>query len=84
MGDEAALTADEWFSGKDANPKKIDLSEGYEVKGKQEFTPSAPAEEAAEAVSPTAAPKNDKDVSYNSLSSCWISNFRLSVPRSIP
>ncbi|KAI8148473.1 hypothetical protein BJV82DRAFT_592242 [Fennellomyces sp. T-0311] len=63
VGDEPALTADEWFSGKNADPKKIDLSEGYEVKEKQEFTPSAPAEEAVEAAPAAAAPKNDKDVS---------------------
>jgi hypothetical protein len=38
------LTADEWFSGKDANPKTIDLEAGFQVKAKQEFVTSAPVE----------------------------------------
>lgn len=46
ISDEPALTADEWFEGKNANPKLIDLEAGFTVKAKKEFTPSAPVEEA--------------------------------------
>ncbi|KAI7850850.1 hypothetical protein BDC45DRAFT_517296 [Circinella umbellata] len=60
IGDEPALTAEEWFSGKNADPKKIDLSQGFQAKEKQEFTPSAPAEE-TEAPPAAAPPKNEKD-----------------------
>jgi hypothetical protein len=38
------LTADEWFSGKDADPKLISLEDGFQVKAKQEFVTSAPEE----------------------------------------
>ncbi|KAL0083424.1 hypothetical protein F4703DRAFT_1738537 [Phycomyces blakesleeanus] len=52
IGDEPALTADEWFGGKNANPKLIDLEAGFSVKEKKEFVPSAPVEE-QQAKSPT-------------------------------
>ncbi|KAJ2955609.1 hypothetical protein NQZ79_g8410 [Umbelopsis isabellina] len=62
IGDEPALTADEWFSGKDANPKTIDLEAGYTVKAKQEFvtsasaeTPATPKEKSSETAKPAAA-----------------------------
>lgn len=38
------MTADEWFSGKDADPKLISLEDGFQVKAKQEFVTSAPEE----------------------------------------
>ncbi|CAO3678854.1 unnamed protein product [Umbelopsis ramanniana] len=44
FGDEPSLTADEWFSGKDADPKLISLEDGFQVKAKQEFVTSAPEE----------------------------------------
>ncbi|KAI8366059.1 uncharacterized protein BYT42DRAFT_588755 [Radiomyces spectabilis] len=59
IGDEPALTADEWFEGKDANPKTIDLEAGFTVKEKKEFAPSAPVEESK--TPETASPKNEKD-----------------------
>ncbi|KAM3583442.1 Coronin-like protein crn1 [Umbelopsis sp. WA50703] len=67
IGDEPALTADEWFGGKDANPKTIDLEAGYTVKAKQEFVTSATAEapaaladKSSEAAKPAAA-SSDND-----------------------
>ncbi|KAI7899538.1 uncharacterized protein BX663DRAFT_521236 [Cokeromyces recurvatus] len=45
ISDEPALTADEWFEGKDANPKLKDLEAGFVAKSKKEFVPSAPVEE---------------------------------------
>jgi hypothetical protein len=57
LGDEPGLTADEWFSGKDANPKTIDLESGFQVKAKQEFVTSAQVESPAgtEPSTPTAS-----------------------------
>lgn len=57
LGDEPGLTADEWFSGKDANPKTIDLESGFQVKAKQEFVTSAQVESpaATEPSTPTAS-----------------------------
>ncbi|KAG2178707.1 hypothetical protein INT44_001860 [Umbelopsis vinacea] len=49
FGDEPSLTADEWFSGKDADPKTISLEDGFQVKAKQEFVTSAPEESAVSA-----------------------------------
>jgi hypothetical protein len=43
------LTADEWFSGKDADPKTISLESGFQVKAKQEFVTSATEESAVSA-----------------------------------
>lgn len=60
MGDEPALTADEWFEGKNANPKTIDLSAGYKPKEKQEFKVTQQPEAQA-ASSGTSTPKNEKD-----------------------
>ncbi|KAI8967039.1 hypothetical protein BDF20DRAFT_348639 [Mycotypha africana] len=40
-GDEPALSADEWFGGKDANPKLISLESGFVAKTKKEFKPTA-------------------------------------------
>ncbi|CAO3577891.1 unnamed protein product [Absidia cylindrospora] len=59
ISDEPALTADEWFQGKDANPKLVDLEAGFTVKTKKEFTPTAQVEEISEAK--TVDPMNDKD-----------------------
>ncbi|ORX53182.1 DUF1900-domain-containing protein [Hesseltinella vesiculosa] len=59
ISDEPALTADEWFEGKDANPKTIDLSAGFSVKEKKDFKPTQQAEPAQE--SKAAEPKNDKE-----------------------
>ncbi|KAG2236402.1 hypothetical protein BDF21DRAFT_391260 [Thamnidium elegans] len=54
LSDEPALTADEWFEGKNANPKLIDLEAGFTAKTKKEFTPAAPVEEAK----PTSSPQD--------------------------
>ncbi|KAG2174290.1 hypothetical protein INT43_004313 [Umbelopsis isabellina] len=66
IGDEPALTADEWFSGKDANPKTIDLEAGYTVKAKQEFVtsasveaPATPKEKSSEPSKSAASSDND-------------------------
>ncbi|CAO0791102.1 unnamed protein product [Mucor circinelloides] len=59
--DEPALTADEWFEGKNANPKLIDLEAGFTAKAKKEFTPSAPVEE----VKPDTASASSGSVSAN-------------------
>jgi hypothetical protein len=50
------LPAADWFSGKDANPKTIDLESGFTVKAKQEFVTSAAVESpsATEPATPTA------------------------------
>ncbi|CAG8440793.1 10237_t:CDS:2 [Diversispora eburnea] len=57
LGDEPALTADEFFAGKNANPKTIDLENGFQAKEKKEFISSAPKEEEKE----TPAPKTEKE-----------------------
>ncbi|EIE89695.1 hypothetical protein RO3G_14406 [Rhizopus delemar RA 99-880] len=50
LSDEPALTADEWFEGKDADPKLVDLEAGFTAKAKKEFVPTAaPVEEYQEA-----------------------------------
>jgi len=57
IGDEPVLTADEWFGGKSAKPKIIDLEAGFTVKKKKNFVAAAPAaEEKTEK-----APKNEKE-----------------------
>ncbi|SAL97018.1 hypothetical protein [Absidia glauca] len=48
ISDEPALTADEWFQGKDANPNTIDLEAGFSVKEKKAFIPTAQVEETKE------------------------------------
>ncbi|CEI91860.1 Putative Coronin [Rhizopus microsporus] len=46
LSDEPALTADEWFEGKNADPKLVDLEAGFTAKAKKEFVPTAaPVEE---------------------------------------
>ncbi|RHZ52440.1 hypothetical protein Glove_461g72 [Diversispora epigaea] len=57
LGDEPALTADEFFAGKNANPKTIDLENGFHAKEKKEFISSAPKEEEQE----VQAPKTEKE-----------------------
>ncbi|KAI7871650.1 hypothetical protein BDF14DRAFT_1763182 [Spinellus fusiger] len=64
LGDEPSLTADEWFSGKNAQPKLIDLEAGFSAKSKKEFVPSAAPAPEQPNESPTVA-KQDKDVSRN-------------------
>ncbi|CAO3596440.1 unnamed protein product [Absidia cylindrospora] len=59
ISDEPALTADEWFQGKDANPNTMDLEAGFKVKSKKAFNPTAQAEETKE--TKIADPMNDKD-----------------------
>ncbi|ORZ08355.1 hypothetical protein BCR42DRAFT_144034 [Absidia repens] len=59
ISDEPALTADEWFGGKDANPNTMDLEAGFKVKSKKAFNPTAQAEETKE--TKIADPMNDKD-----------------------
>ncbi|CAI2162158.1 12716_t:CDS:2 [Funneliformis geosporum] len=54
LSDEPALTADEFFEGKNANPKTIDLENGFVAKEKKEFVSSAPKEEEK-------SPKIEKD-----------------------
>ncbi len=58
MSDEPALTADEFFQGKNANPKTISLEHGFQAKDKKEFISSAPKEEEKE----PQLPKNEKEV----------------------
>ncbi|KAF7728316.1 Coronin-like protein crn1 [Apophysomyces ossiformis] len=58
IGDEPALTADEWFGGKNADPKTVDLEAGFTVKAKKEFVATAPKEEEP---SEPIANKNEKD-----------------------
>jgi hypothetical protein len=55
------LTADEWFEGKDSNPKLIDLEVGFTAKAKKEFTPTA--QPVAEKKSEPASPNGEKNVS---------------------
>ncbi|CAG8656654.1 4609_t:CDS:10 [Funneliformis caledonium] len=57
LSDEPALTADEFFGGKNANPKTIDLENGFVAKEKKEFVSSAPKEEEK-------IPKTEKDVCF--------------------
>ncbi|KAI8357802.1 hypothetical protein BD560DRAFT_406147 [Blakeslea trispora] len=66
ISDEPSLTADEWFEGKDANPKLINLEEGFTAKAKKEFTPSAPAEESTSEPKKAASisSNNEKEVSF--------------------
>ncbi|KAG9296997.1 hypothetical protein G9A89_008583 [Geosiphon pyriformis] len=45
VSDEPALTADEFFSGKNANPKTISLENGFQAKEKKEFVSAAPKED---------------------------------------
>ncbi|KAI9323297.1 hypothetical protein BX666DRAFT_1847374 [Dichotomocladium elegans] len=68
IGDEPALSADDWFAGKNANPLTIDLSVGYEVKEKQEFAPTVKAEEDVNESAAVSSPKNEKDVSHCHIS----------------
>jgi coronin-1B/1C/6 len=63
------LTADEWFQGKDANPKTVDLEAGFTIKEKKAFNPTAQAEETKETKITDAI--NDKDVSE-----CWDSKMK--------
>ncbi|KAI9008575.1 hypothetical protein DFJ74DRAFT_687932 [Hyaloraphidium curvatum] len=53
IGDEAALTADEYFAGKNAPPKLISLAEGFKPQAPKEFVVAAAA--AAEHAPPPAA-----------------------------
>lgn len=68
LSDEPALTADEWFEGKNADPKLIDLEAGFTAKGKKEFTPSAPVDEPekkpSEPATPSSPKSNEADVDY--------------------
>ncbi|KAI8340432.1 hypothetical protein BC941DRAFT_500067 [Chlamydoabsidia padenii] len=59
ISDEPALTADEWFQGKDADPNTMDLEAGFTVKEKKAFNPTAQAEEVKE--TKIADSMNDKD-----------------------
>jgi coronin-1B/1C/6 len=58
VGDEPVLTADEWFGGKSAKPKIIDLEAGFTVKKKKDFVAVAPA---AEDNTEKKVPKNEKE-----------------------
>ncbi|CAG8479974.1 11183_t:CDS:2 [Ambispora gerdemannii] len=57
VSDEPALTADEFFAGKNANPKTISLEYGFQSKEKKEFVSSAPKEEEKE----LQLPKTEKE-----------------------
>ncbi|CAG8692636.1 1232_t:CDS:2, partial [Racocetra fulgida] len=57
LSGEPALSADEFFGGKNAKPKTISLEHGFQAKGKKEFVSSAPKEE--EPVAQT--PKTEKE-----------------------
>ena len=46
--DEPSLTAEEFFSGRSANPKLVNLENGFTPKPKKEFVSSAPPEEEKE------------------------------------
>ncbi|KAL4215460.1 DUF1900-domain-containing protein [Rhizopus microsporus] len=59
LSDEPALTADEWFEGKNADPKLVDLEAGFTAKAKKEFVPTAaPVEEAKNEPSSPVKEKN--------------------------
>ncbi|KAI8575506.1 hypothetical protein K450DRAFT_261518 [Umbelopsis ramanniana AG] len=66
FGDEPSLTADEWFSGKDADPKTISLEDGFQVKAKQEFVTSAPEESSVSAEPSAVASKSAASRSMSS------------------
>ncbi|KAI8982688.1 hypothetical protein BDB01DRAFT_836125 [Pilobolus umbonatus] len=53
-GDEAALTADAFFEGQNANPHLIDLEKGFSAKEKKEFIPTVVEE-------PVMSPKEEMD-----------------------
>ncbi|CAG8443126.1 16411_t:CDS:2, partial [Gigaspora rosea] len=57
LSGEPALSADEFFAGKDAKPKTVSLENGFQAKEKKEFVSAAPKEE--ESVLPT--PKTEKE-----------------------
>ncbi|KAL1915477.1 uncharacterized protein VTP21DRAFT_6601 [Calcarisporiella thermophila] len=57
IGDEPALTADEFFAGKNANPKLIDLEKGFSVKEKKQFVTKAVQEEEKD----LGGPKTEKE-----------------------
>ncbi|KAF0392119.1 DUF1900-domain-containing protein [Gigaspora margarita] len=57
LSGEPALSADEFFAGKDAKPKTVSLENGFQAKEKKEFVSAAPKEE--ENVLPT--PKTEKE-----------------------
>ncbi len=62
FSDEPALTADEWFEGKDADPKLVDLEAGFIAKAKKEFVPTAaPVEKIKSEMS---SPVKEKNVSW--------------------
>jgi hypothetical protein len=44
VSDEPSLTAQEFFSGKSANPRMIDLENGFTPKSKKEFVSSVSQE----------------------------------------
>lgn len=57
LSGEPALTADEFFEGKNANPKTINLEDEVVVKDKKEFVSTAPKEEEKE----EKVPKTEKE-----------------------
>lgn len=63
-GDTSALTCEEWFSGKNADPVLISLQDGF-VATKKEFitTPQNTQEENIFAVGLKTAPQREEDVS---------------------
>ncbi|CAG8497612.1 8987_t:CDS:2 [Paraglomus occultum] len=63
--DEPSLTAEEFFSGKSANPKLVNLENGFTPKPKKEFVSSAPPEEKKE--EPPVLKTEELQEAYNNL-----------------
>jgi coronin-1B/1C/6 len=60
VSDTAALTADEWFAGKNAKPKLVSLENGFQPSARKEFVSEAPP--AADISDIIKLPGNEKEV----------------------
>ena len=70
---EPALSADEWISGKNADPKLMSLKDGFKPTGKPIFVAPVIKETKAD---PTENPTTDKEVSLLHISSyCFVALF---------
>lgn len=78
-GDTSALTSEDWFSGKNADPILISLQDGF-VATKKEFitTTQNAQEENIFAVGMKTAPQREEDVSENSFISLTFSALSFS------
>ncbi|CAO3675737.1 unnamed protein product [Rhizopus stolonifer] len=61
FSDEPSLTADEWFEGKNADRKLVDLEAGFTAKAKKEFVPVAVEKQAANQESISSSPSKEKN-----------------------